>query len=130
MDYKTTGYYFLLVVLFIGQLFGFVLTQYILYDIYFNQIHHHEAYQILLLPMVFYSVLGFGFAILLDLMLQLKVMHTKFILLGLLFPITLIYLADNVTYAVVTSLVSFLSLAYWYFFTFYWKKRNLEKNAA
>ncbi len=124
MDYRKTGYYFLLVILIIGQLFGSTLTQYIIYDIYFNQIFVHEAYQILLLPMVFYAVLSFVFALLLDLVLNLKVIHTKFVLLGLLFPFTLIYQSDNVAYSVVASLVAIISLVYWYFFTFYWKKRQ------
>lgn len=128
MDYKKTGYYFLLAVLIIGQLFGFILTEYIIYDIYFNQIYLHETYQILLLPMVFYSVLSFVLAILLDFILNLKVVQTKFILLGLLFPITLIYKADNVAYAVIVSLVAFVSLSYWYFFTFYWKKWEINDN--
>ena len=127
MDHKKTGYFFLLVILFIGQLFGFVLAQYILYDIYFNQIYSHEIYQLLLLPMVLYSIIGFFFAIVLDLILNQKVLQTKVVLLGLLFPITLIYEAGNIPYAVIASLVSFLSLAYWYFFTFYWKKRRLKE---
>lgn len=124
MDYKKTGYYIFLVALIIGQLFGFILTEYIIYDIYFNQIYLHETYQLLLLPMVFYSVVSFVFAMLLDFVLNLKVVQTKFILLGILFPVTLIYQANNVVYSIIVSLVAFVSLAYWYFFTFYWKKRK------
>jgi hypothetical protein len=124
MDYKKTGYYFLLVILIIGQLFGSTLTQYIIYDIYFNQIYWHEAYQILLLPMVFYAVLSFVFALLLDLILNQKVIHTKFVLVGAVFPVTLIYQADNVAYSVIASLIAIISLVYWYFFTFYWKKKK------
>jgi hypothetical protein len=126
MDYKKAVYYFLLFVLILGQFVCFILTQYILYDTYFNQIHWNQAYQLLLLPMVFYSALSFIFTLFLDLILNFKEIVTKLSLIGLIFPILMIHNPDNVRQVVIVSVISFISIFYWYFFTFYWKKRNLK----
>jgi len=121
MDYKKVIYYSILTIFLLANLFCFFTQQWTIYDTFLNRINYDSNWQWATLSIAIASFLDACMLFVLEYTLNKDERKTKIIITCQLFPFATIF-TDSVIFAVSTGLISFISLIYWYFFTFYWKK--------
>lgn len=128
MDYKKVTYYSVLKIFLMANLFCFFTQQFAIYDSYLSRYYYDPNWGWSIFAITFITILLFVFSWLLEMILNKDEQTSKIIILGNLTPLILWFDMENQFLAVFTGVISFITVSYWYFFTFYWKKKQKSQS--